>query len=55
MNRKWRGIISMAGLLAAILFLSSCIRLAGGAGYSYQGSNDEAPKSKSIGFDTANL
>jgi hypothetical protein len=35
--------------------LSACIRLSGSAGYWKQGENDEVPKSKSVGFDTANL
>ena len=40
-------------ILAA--FAAGCIRLQGKAGYWHQGSEDESPKGKEIGFDTQNL
>jgi hypothetical protein len=41
-------------LIFAFLF-SGCIRLTGSAGYWKKGSEDEAPKSKTVGFDTQDL
>lgn len=45
----------LAILLIFVLLASGCIRLAGSAGYYKQGKDDEAPVSKSVGFDTQEL
>ena len=46
-------------LIAYLLFLTpffaGCIRVAGKTGFWYQGSGDEAPKEKTVGFDTQDL
>ena len=42
-------------VLSLVCLLSGCIRLSGSAGYWKKGADDEVPKSKSVGFDTANL
>ncbi|OGW82254.1 MAG: hypothetical protein A2Z83_04905 [Omnitrophica bacterium GWA2_52_8] len=46
--------IAVIGMLT-VLFLSGCIRIAGGAGVSHQGPADESPKTKSVGFDTRDI
>ena len=45
------------GFLIIVIIVAhvGCIRLSAGAGYSYQGKNDDAPKTKSVGFDTQDI
>ena len=38
-------------ILIGTLF-QGCVRLTGNAGWWHQGTNDESPKAKQIGFDT---
>jgi len=38
-----------------LTLLSGCIRLTGNAGYWKQGAEDEAPKVRSAGFDSADF
>jgi len=52
----------MKPLLSLTLFflligvaVSGCVRVAGGTGVWYQGPEDEAPKTKTVGFDTQDL
>ena len=52
----------MKNVLGVILFflligvlVSGCVRVAGGTGVWYKGPKDEAPKTKSVGFDTQDL
>lgn len=45
-------------LLTAMILLpvlSGCIRVKAGAGYAYQGKEDEVPQTKSVGFDTQDI
>ncbi len=44
-----------AGLLISSPAFCGCVRLAGTAGYAYQGPSDESPKVKQLGFDTQRL
>ncbi len=50
---------NLCSLLFIALFLSlcftGCIRFKAGAGYSYQGKDDETPTTKSVGFDTQDI
>lgn len=43
------------GLGMVMVLLTGCIRLAGGAGYSVQKAGEEAPETRSVGFDTQRL
>lgn len=36
-------------------YLSGCVRVVGGAGVRYQGTQDEEPKTRSVTLDTQNL
>ncbi len=51
---KWRHSMFFCALIMAVC-AAGCIRLTGGTGVWYQGAEDEAPKSKQIGFDTDDL
>lgn len=42
-------------LLVCLALTCGCVRLTGSAGYWSQGAGDEAPKGKSVGFDTNNF
>ncbi len=42
-------------VVGLMVVFSGCVRLVGGAGYSYRGSEDASPQTKSVGFDTQNL
>ena len=60
MNRKQKHKIifralGLLSLVCCLWSLSGCIRLSGSAGFWHQGKENEAPKAKSVGFDTASL
>ena len=49
-------IIFLGSWIAALgSFFSGCIRLVGTAGYTKYGSEDEAPKTKSVTLDTQKI
>ncbi len=52
---KKKNFIKIFVVVLTGFFLAGCIRLVGGAGVSYQGPKDEAPKTRSVSLDTQNL